>query len=225
MTQPSVPVQQHFDRLAHEYEGWKEKSAYYYRAVMRLLREFVPEGSRVLELGCGTGAILDSFKPSYGLGIDLSPEMIAFAKKKRPHLHFETGDICNFTLAHAFDFAVMVDLVEHVPDLLGCFTHLAKVLPPETLVLCSSANPLWAPVLHWAEKFQMKMPEGPHRWPGVAELRDLIEGAGFKIVDIRRDLVFPKYIPLFSDPLNRLFPKSGPLARLNLIQLIAFRKN
>jgi len=43
-------------------------------------------GLRVLELGSGTGELLDALKPSYGVGIDISHGMVEHAQHKYPHL-------------------------------------------------------------------------------------------------------------------------------------------
>ncbi len=48
---------------------------------------------RVLELGCGTGQLLNALKPSYGLGVDLSQNMLNIAQKEYPHLNFFQGDL------------------------------------------------------------------------------------------------------------------------------------
>ena len=52
-------VREHFERVAPEYDGWKRRAWYYYRWLMRILGDEVPAGSRVLDVGCGTGALLD----------------------------------------------------------------------------------------------------------------------------------------------------------------------
>ena len=51
-------------------------------------RYFVPEGKKVLEIGCGTGDLLAALKPSYGMGVDISPKMIDAAQGKYPVLAF-----------------------------------------------------------------------------------------------------------------------------------------
>ncbi len=79
---------------------------------------------------------------SYGLGIDLSSEMIKVATHKRPHLHFQVGDIEHLQLAESFDYVVMVDLVEHLSNLRGTFQNLAQIFVPSTIGISSSANPL-----------------------------------------------------------------------------------
>jgi 2-polyprenyl-3-methyl-5-hydroxy-6-metoxy-1,4-benzoquinol methylase len=217
-------VENHFNAIAEKYEEWKREASYYYKYVMAGLQEIVPPGRRVLELGCGTGAILESLQPSYGVGIDLSFEMIAVARQKRPQYRFEVGDIEFLNLTEPFDYIVMVDIVEHLADLPSVFRRLSSILPHGTMLVSSSANPLWAPVLHLAEKLGMKMPEGDHRWPAAEELERLATAAGLETTTVDRRMILPKRIPGFSDWLNRVYPRKGLLARLNLIQILVFRK-
>ena len=56
-------VGDHFDRVAPDYDRWKEKAHRYYAALKKSLREIVPPRSRVLEVGCATGDILASLDP------------------------------------------------------------------------------------------------------------------------------------------------------------------
>ena len=47
----------------------------------------------ILELGCGTGGLLNALKPKRGVGIDFSPAMLEVARKRYPELEFREGDI------------------------------------------------------------------------------------------------------------------------------------
>jgi SAM-dependent methyltransferase len=217
-------VADHFNGLAADYERWKEKASYYYHYVMEGLRAYVPPGRKVVEIGCGTGAILESLRPSLGLGVDLSEGMIAVARQKRPSLTFAVGDIETLQLNEPFDHIVIVDLVEHLADLPNAFRQLGRILPAHATLVSSSANPLWAPILDTAEKFNMKMPEGDHRWPSVNELRDLASQAGLETITVDRRMVMPKSVPFISDFLNAHYPRRGFLSPLNLIQLMVFQK-
>lgn len=52
------------------------------RADLRLITEMIPEGSRVLDLGCGDGSLMAHLRDEKGCtvrGVDLSPEDIASA--------------------------------------------------------------------------------------------------------------------------------------------------
>src|SRR5438552_3105487 len=76
----------HWDRIARESEHVRGLARYYHRRLSEVYRFVIPRGQRVLELGCGRGELLASLEPGYGVGIDLSPEMIAQARRRHPQL-------------------------------------------------------------------------------------------------------------------------------------------
>ena len=64
-----------------------------------LINDYAPKAQTVLELGCGTGAILQGLTGQYTLtGLDLSPAMLKEAAKKVPQAELIHGDMCNFNL-------------------------------------------------------------------------------------------------------------------------------
>ncbi len=78
-----------FDRWASTYD-WLFPSVFY-QAVHQRLLEFVdlPERANILDLGCGTGRLLNrlaSHSPTLnGTGLDLSPQMIRQARRGNRH--------------------------------------------------------------------------------------------------------------------------------------------
>ena len=81
------------DELASDRERWLKRAAFFHSEDLLYLSFLIPEGLRVLELGCGTGHLLAALKPSFGVGVDFSEGMIAQARKAYPHLSFQVGDI------------------------------------------------------------------------------------------------------------------------------------
>ena len=81
------------DQLAPERNFWLQRGAFFHSEDLRYLRFLIPQGARVLELGCGTGHVLAALKPSFGVGVDFSGAMIAEARRSYPHLSFIEGDI------------------------------------------------------------------------------------------------------------------------------------
>src|SRR5688572_21356022 len=79
------------DALAESRDSYRAKHAYYYAEVERIAGFFVPEGARVLEIGCSTGDLLAAMKPSRGVGIDISPRTVEVARRKHPQLEFRVG--------------------------------------------------------------------------------------------------------------------------------------
>ncbi len=61
--------------------------------------------SSILDVACGTGRDLAALarQCSDCVGIDISPEMVQFAKSTRPHLDFDVGDMRILRLGRTFD--------------------------------------------------------------------------------------------------------------------------
>ena len=210
---------QHFQDIADRYDYWKEKNAYYYENIRRMLREHVPAHVRVVEIGTATGDILASLKPSAGLGIDVSEGMVAIARSKHanePNLRFAAMDIAERREPFDTDWIVIVDVLEHVPDLPAFMRDLARLTPMNARVFVSVANPLWEPVLMLTEKLGMKMPEGPHWRLSVRENEEIFRSAGFRIAEKGYRLLVPKRIP-GSDWLNERFWRWPMLPRLGWV--------
>src|SRR6266851_186223 len=101
------------DASAPERRNWLARAAFFHQEDLRYLKFLIPEGVRVLELGCGIGDLLAALKPSFGVGVDFSPGMIAQARQAHPDLTFLVGDIEDAAFVRSlpgpFDVIVVVD--------------------------------------------------------------------------------------------------------------------
>ena len=199
---PKDEVREHFEGIAGEYDRWKEKSAYYYWLLAGIYREHVPEGASVLEIGCGTGTLLHALRPSRGLGVDISPSMVGIAATKFPSLSFRVADAEAFDPEETFDYVIVPDVIEHLGDPLAMFRSARKACHQGTRMIVTCVNPLWAPILHLAERWKLKMPEGEHRWLPAEELRRMAGPAGFDLAQFSGRILCPKEIPLLARTLN-----------------------
>ena len=71
-----------------------------------LVRLLDPQpGERILDLGCGTGDLLQRIAAAgaVALGLDRSPAMIAEARRKHPRLSFEVADASEYQMEAPFD--------------------------------------------------------------------------------------------------------------------------
>ena len=114
----------------------------YLRASLTLFAEFVhgAGGGPVADVGCGpgyvTGYLHDAGVDAFG--IDLSPEMIAIARRDYPGLRFEVGTMTDLDLADdSLVGLVAFWSVIHVPDyaIPGVFEQFRRVLRPQGLLL------------------------------------------------------------------------------------------
>jgi ubiquinone/menaquinone biosynthesis C-methylase UbiE len=215
------PVGSHFDRVAPDYDRWKAKAHRYYDALKTSLREIVPPGSRVLEVGCATGDILAALAPAEGVGLDISPAMIELASRKHPELRFQVHDLMQGPLDERFDYAVAADVAEHVPNLGEMMGSLAGMLTEQGVAVVVTANPSWAPILHVAERLRLKMPEGDHEWRSRADLVSAARRAGLRERSFDRSLVMPKDVPGFRS-LDSARWAAGLRQRVGLIQRAVF---
>ena len=194
-------IREQFDTLAPTRRKWRRTNAYYYEYQAAYLKFLVPAGMRVLELGCGTGELLAALCPREGVGIDLSPAMIALATDKFPHLSFVAGDAEHLAacgVAGTFDYIVITDLVGHLEDVQTCFEHLRPFCNSETRIIVGYYNFLWEPMLKMAERLGGKMPQRMGNWLAPADIENLLYLADFETVKIERRLLFPKKVPMLS---------------------------
>lgn len=72
-----------------------------------LLDSALPEGATVLELGCGTGTLLQALSVRYSVaGLDLSAEMLKVAGQKLPDIDLWEADMTSFDLKRKFDAVI-----------------------------------------------------------------------------------------------------------------------
>lgn len=98
------------------------------------------ENNRVLDVGCGTGATTAMFTGQgvEAFGVDLSPEMVAQARRLNPGLEFTVGSMLGMDVADGSVGGVCAWYsIIHVPDthLAAVFSEFHRVLVPGGLLL------------------------------------------------------------------------------------------
>ncbi len=193
----------HYDALAESRDQWMRKNWYYHRNIERLYQFLVPPSCKVLEIGCGTGNLLNSLNPSKGVGLDISPKMISAAKSKYPQLEFLAGDAEALNLNERFDYIVMSDAAGDLSDVWKAFREARKVCGPETRLIVTYYNYLWEPVLKLAEKFKLKQPQYYQNWLSLEDIAHLLNLNDFEVIKVGRKQLLPIFIPFISDLVNR----------------------
>jgi SAM-dependent methyltransferase len=134
----------------------------------------LPPTARVLDVGCGTGAILESFSRRYqAFGSDMAPQAIAFCRERgltRLHL----GTLETYPPSEPFDLITMLDMVEHVEDDDGLLRTARRLLAPagHVLIAVPAFPSLWSrhdEILHHKRRYTRR------------GLRRLVEHAGFAV--------------------------------------------
>lgn len=150
-------------------------------AVEDALLSLVPPAaqSRLLDVGTGTGRVLELLAPRFGqgLGVDASKAMLALARSRLAragltHCAVRLADMYRLPLTDAsFDTAVLQMVLHYAEDPAGVLTEVARVLRPEgRLIVIDLAR-------HEREDLTAKL---AHRWPGFddATMEQMLRGNG-----------------------------------------------
>lgn len=142
----------------------------------------------LVDLGTGTGRILELFAPRAGkaLGFDLNHDMLAYARMKLEraglsHTQVRHGDLYNVPLPdEAADAVVLHQVLHFLDDPVAAVTEAARVLAPGGKLLVVDFAP---------HELEFLREQSAHRRLGFArdQLDRMLEGAGLK-VDRSRDL-------------------------------------
>jgi SAM-dependent methyltransferase len=138
-------------------------------------------GRDVLEVGCGTGLILERLARAArrAEGIDLSPGMLEKARARGLAVREASATALPYADAE-FDLVVSFKVLAHVPDLALALREMARVCRPGGRVLAELYNP-------WSLRFLAKRLGGPGkisdgrseadvftRWDAPHRLRSLL---------------------------------------------------
>jgi ubiquinone/menaquinone biosynthesis C-methylase UbiE len=89
----------------------------------------IPSGAKVLEVGCGQGHLTRALaeRGIDVIGIDANPQAEAIANT--PLVRCMRAEALDFD-DKSFDFVVSVHAIEHIPELDGALSEIARVLRP-----------------------------------------------------------------------------------------------
>jgi SAM-dependent methyltransferase len=184
-----------FDEIAKERARWRQKAAFFHLEDDRYLKFLIPPGSKILEIGCGIGDTLAELQPSVGVGIDISPAMVAQARQRYPHLSFhiadaETdGELAN--IQRQFDFILVVDTIGFLDD---CQAFLEKLHPfcnRQTRIIIAYYSHLWWPFLKLAENVGLRARQPPDNVLSGSDLCNIAKLADMDVVTSSARLLLP----------------------------------
>lgn len=175
----------YFDRTA--VEAWKRLTSdapvNRVRATVRAGRDrmrstllsWLPQdlrGARVLDAGCGTGALAveAALRGASVVAVDLSPQLIQLAAERRPadlgygSIEFRSGDMLDARLGE-FDYVVAMDSIIHysAPDAAAVLARLAERTQRSILCTFAPRTPALA-VMHTVGRL---IPGHAHRAPAI----------------------------------------------------------
>ncbi|MEO7097322.1 MAG: class I SAM-dependent methyltransferase [Polyangiales bacterium] len=126
----------------HVYEDMNrlERSHWWFVARRRILAKvigtYVPPGGAILDVGCGTGFVLDELKDRYEVhGLDAAEVAVDFCHQKGlPNVHLGILGETDFG-RRDFDLVTFLDVIEHLDDDVAAMTSARALLKKDGLLL------------------------------------------------------------------------------------------
>ena len=149
---------------------------------VRFLSRGLPDGARVLDVGCGRGVVLSALarRGFEAHGVELS-EAAAHGADPRAHIRIAPDLATARYPGGWFDGAIVWHVLEHLRDPRGTLEELRRLLRPggRLVVAVPNSSSLQA---RWAGAawFHLDLPRHLFHFP-LAALRRLVEDAGFEI--------------------------------------------
>jgi SAM-dependent methyltransferase len=220
-------IRDNANKFAKSRDKWINKNKYFYNDDYSYMRFLVSKNKRILDLGCGTGELLNTLEPSIGVGVDFSSEMIKVAKKKYPKLGFIEGDLEDpefvSSLDGPFDYIILSDTIGYLDDCEISFSNLHSLCHSKTRLVISYYSWHWEPILRFGEKVGLAMPSPGLNWLTSKDAVGFLHLANFEMVKQEWRQLIPKKIFGFGSLINRFFGTLPLISRLALRNYLVAR--
>jgi SAM-dependent methyltransferase len=175
---------------------------------LRPFADFVHEGDRVLDVGCGNGRLYQLFadREIVYTGLDQSEALIAIAQKKFPSAHFVVGEMNSLPWDdNTFDVVFCIAAFHHLPDdasRLRALGDMKRVVKPGGTIAMLNwnilgewgrekiANGKWKVESHesdvlvpWRDDTGQSLGERYYHGFGLADIAELAAATGLTVLE------------------------------------------
>ena len=198
MEPPLAPslLERHLEKLRIFYESAPTEptaAGRFYRKLLAVYyRDLIPQGSSVLEIGCGAGHLLKLLPNRRVAGIDLSEKQIAAARVALPEGEFHVMAGENLVLTRTFDFVILSETANFASDVQKIHT----VSHPQTRLILNFHSGLWRPLLNLCTTFGIRAQHPPCNWLSSADMTNLLRLAGWDLLKQQSRLLLA--VPCFG---------------------------
>jgi len=213
----------HNDQAARKMDKWNGLGGYYHRRLAEIYTFLVSPNQRVLELGCGRGDLLAALRPSFGVGMDFSYEMIKLTKKRHPDLHFIVSEAMQIGMETTFDVIILSDLLNDLWDAQSVFQQVRRLSHPRTRIIINTYSRLWELPLGLAEALHLAKPSLDLNWLTVDDIANLLHLENLEVIRTWPEIIWPIRTPIIDVFFNKFLVKTWPFKTLALTNMIVAR--
>ena len=206
----------YYEGIGANFNAWM--SSYDVQQRIKLIKALMPEQATqlsCLEIGCGTGMISGALAPIVGrlTVCDLSGKL-ASEVGERLKTDWSRQDACHLDISdNSFDLVVSSECIEHTPDPRRALAEMARVVKKRGVVIITSPNKFWLPVLWISMALRIRKFSGNEIWLYPWEAAHVLEKNGLGEIQFRGCHLFPwqlplakRILPIFDRLSNVLYP-------------------
>ncbi len=215
--------QRYWDEVAKSLDDDPAIRNYYRSRLAQFYRFLIPPGMRVLEIGAGQGDLLASLKPSYGVGIDLSPAMVERAQRRHPEIRFLQADAHSFQLNEQFDFIICSDLFNDLWDVQLVLETISGHSHASTRLIINTYSRVWELPRRISESTGVARRLLPQNWLTGSDIVNLLYLANFEVIRSSQEILWPIRLPLIDAFFNKYLVRFWPLSWFALASFLIAR--
>ena len=210
-----------WDAIACKRDSWRGMGGWYHRRIEQIYRFLISPGQRVLEIGSGTGNLLATTQPDYGVGIDFSKEALVRAREAHPGLEFQPAEAHDLSgIRGPFDIIILSDLVNELWDVQRVFEQIKPLCTPRTRVILNFYSRLWELPLFLTQLLNLAAPTLDQNWLTPQDVSNMLNLAGFEPIRAWQEILWP--LPL-GGFFNKFLVRFWPFRELALSNFIIAR--
>jgi len=218
----------HWNRIAAQKNDPERPGVFYQKLLEHYYRMMVQPDLRVLELGCGGGDLLAALKPSFGVGVDFSFEMLNIARAKHPECQFVQADVHdqvfeNLAADDPFDVIILSDLINDLWDVQTVFENMRRFCHPRTRIIINFYSNLWKIPLGIVKQFGKGADLLSQNWLAQNDVINLLKLAGFDAINDRSKILLPLPWGFLAGFFNRFLANIIPFRWFCLTNFIVAR--
>jgi len=216
----------YFESIGSDFDRWM--SDYDVNRRAESICAAIPENFSgvALEIGCGTGAISKSLRLMIeNLVVSDISEVLARETANALGCDWFQEDATNLSFPDAsYDLVVSSECIEHTPNPSKCVVEMLRVLRPEGILIVTTPNKLWWPVVRLSQITRIRKFQGNEKFLSVRQLSSIINDNGGVVLQRTGCHLFPWHFPFVKPVLRRIDKYAGRLHPLMINQIAIARK-
>lgn len=146
----------------------------------------VPDGSTILDIGCGRASLLGHLQPTRYVGVDVIPEVIHKNQSRYPGYEFHMLNVEKLDMVGLgeFDVVLMLAVIEHFEKAEEVLKKVNELLAPKGRIILTTPHPRGEWVMSVGSRLGLLSREsrGEHRMLlGIENIRQMCKRSGLRL--------------------------------------------